>query len=276
MEVNVHNIVDYYARANISFAGIFVERRTRNDQKVISRRTNPRCAGIAVLLTGNICISLNGEAYLMQPGMVVHAGPDMQIKIESMGDIAWQLAVIHYMIPKEERADCSLFEQHFPIQVIENVKVSDFIHQLLQIQSAPGSYEKFKAKCLFINFIGELLSSMKTYLATDNSAFLDQIMEYIRCNYSEDLSVVQIADSFKLDRRRLAGLFKTHVGMTPSNYLIECRILKAKELLRSCECPINQVAECVGYSDSLYFSKLFKKRIGHSPSEYRECVKNNM
>lgn len=58
--------------------------------------------------------------------------------------------------------------------------------------------------------------------------------------------------------------------MSPIHYLIECRIIKAKELLGSPGCSVKQVAECVGYTDSLYFSKAFKKYTGVSPSEYRK------
>lgn len=274
MEVNIHEIIDYYAKANVTLAGAFIEHRKLSGGYVIDRRTNPFYGGIIVPMAGRACISLNGKPYITQPGMVLHAGPDMQLNIEILDDKPWQIAVIHYKIfaNANEIDKFPLFKNHFSFLTGESAKIPDLIQQIFQIQSIPGTSAMFKAKRLFINFIGELFDSLERYTTTDSTVIIDQVMEYIRQNYAEPLSIAQIATHFRLDRRKLATLFKHHVGMTPSNYLLECRILKAKELLHTYDCPINQVSEWVGYSDSLYFSKIFKKKIGISPSEYRGCV----
>ncbi len=69
--------------------------------------------------------------------------------------------------------------------------------------------------------------------------------------------------------------FERHTGMSPICYLTECRIYRSKELPRTCGCPIAQVAECVRYTDSFYFNRLFKKQTGLSPIEFREKVREN-
>ena len=60
--------------------------------------------------------------------------------------------------------------------------------------------------------------------------------------------------------------------MSPLNYLTEYRIRLSKELLRREDYSIAKVAELVGFEDNLYFSRIFKKRTGYSPSAYREVV----
>lgn len=52
-----------------------------------------------------------------------------------------------------------------------------------------------------------------------------------------------------MERRRFADLFEQHTGMNPSSYLTEYRIRRAKELLRSCDSTVAEIAECVGYVD---------------------------
>lgn len=275
MEGNINEIIDYYARANVSFAGVFIENQ-KADRSSIHRRTNPHCGGLAIPLGGNARFILNGTVYALQPGTVVHAGPDMQLDIESLGDNHLRLAVVHYTIPGGEADRFPLFRKHFSFPSEDSAKLSTLVQQLLRQQSTPGNSAMFKVKLLFITLLGELFEGAKRHLATSDTVLVEQIMEYMHQNYAEPLSIAQIAASFKLDRRRLAELFERHGEMTPSNYLIECRILKAKELLQTCDCSIKQVAECVGYSDSLYFSRAFKKQIGMAPTEYREYVKSSI
>ncbi len=66
--------------------------------------------------------------------------------------------------------------------------------------------------------------------------------------------------------------FKHTTGRTPTKYIIDSKIAKARELLLTTSLPMNQVASLCGYNDPLYFSRIFKKRVGASPREYR---KNN-
>jgi YesN/AraC family two-component response regulator len=63
------------------------------------------------------------------------------------------------------------------------------------------------------------------------------------------------------------------MGVTPSEFLRDIRIAKAKELLLI-DLPVSIVAESVGYLDQFYFSKLFKKETGVSPKDYKKSVKN--
>ncbi len=269
MKININEIIDYYAKANISFAGLFVEYSSSSGRR-IDRRTNPFYGGLVIPMSGDVYITLDGTTYMVHPGVVLHAGPGMRINIEGRGDRMWRIAVIHYYLPENERGKFYLFRNHFSFLTGESAKIPDLIQQLLLSQSAPEPSGLFRTKLLFMTLLGELFDSAKRQLACSDTVLVGQVMEYIRQNHAQPITISQTAELFGLDRRRLAALFEHYVGMTPSTYLIECRILKAKELLRTCSCPVKQVAECVGYSDSLYFSKAFKKQIGVSPSKFQE------
>jgi AraC family transcriptional regulator of arabinose operon len=64
--------------------------------------------------------------------------------------------------------------------------------------------------------------------------------------------------------------FKNTTGKTPTKYRIDSKIAKAKEMLLSSSLPMNQIAALCGYSDPLYFSRIFKKKVGVPPKEYRK------
>jgi len=72
-----------------------------------------------------------------------------------------------------------------------------------------------------------------------------------------------------LSPSRLAHLFREQVGVSIVRWREDQRIILAKHLLTTTRMPVSTIADTVGYPDQLYFSRVFRKRIGLSPSRYR-------
>ena len=87
---------------------------------------------------------------------------------------------------------------------------------------------------------------------------------------SEYCTVKKVTEFVKLDRTYLFRLFKNDVGMSVQEFFNRCRIAKASTMLMASNHTIKTVAYSVGITDQLYFSKLFKKYRGVSPSVYRK------
>ena len=95
------------------------------------------------------------------------------------------------------------------------------------------------------------------------------IKEYVGEHYSENITLNDIADIVFLNPAYLSAMFKKETGQTLTQYLIDVRIDKAKEMLRNPERTIGEIACMVGYQDERHFSKLFSKMTGVKPTEYR-------
>ena len=105
---------------------------------------------------------------------------------------------------------------------------------------------------------------------TDNY-LIQRVKQYMKDNLqNKDLSIKMLADEVYLTPTYLSSLFKKTMGETIGQYLTELRIKKAQELLADPQWKLYQIAEMVGYEDANYFGKIFKKRVGMLPSEYRE------
>lgn len=104
------------------------------------------------------------------------------------------------------------------------------------------------------------------------SCFLIQkVTDYIRENYQDpELSIKVLADYVYLTPTYLSNLFKRHMNITIGQYLTDLRICEAKKKLRDPKYKMYQISELVGYKDPNYFAKIFKKKTGCTPSEYRE------
>ncbi|OXM87720.1 helix-turn-helix domain-containing protein [Paenibacillus rigui] len=101
---------------------------------------------------------------------------------------------------------------------------------------------------------------------------VEQIKAYIDTNYYEDLSIAFFTDKYYLSKEHLIRLFKQKYGCGLYEYILKVRMERAKELLADTELKIQLVCEKVGYHDSNYFSKAFKKYVGVSPQDYRSRV----
>ena len=109
---------------------------------------------------------------------------------------------------------------------------------------------------------------------TSSRHIIKEITDYIKYNYNQKLMINDLAQKFYLNPSYLSGLFKEETGKPFTAYLVECRLNKAIELLENTELSSSEISASVGYEDYFHFSKLFKKHIGISPSNYRKSKKD--
>lgn len=97
--------------------------------------------------------------------------------------------------------------------------------------------------------------------------YATQIAGFINTNYTKKLSVESLAESFGLNRSHLSRLFKKKHGISIKQYIINARMTKATELLKT-GVSVKEAAFMSGYEDALAFSRMFKKVYGISPKEF--------
>lgn len=102
---------------------------------------------------------------------------------------------------------------------------------------------------------------------------ITQIQIWLHDNYQRDILFPQVASRFSMSVRTLNRRFKNALGQTPLDYLQEIRINTAKELLKTSNLSIGEIADKVGYQDTGYFTTLFKKKLATTPNAYRDTVR---
>ena len=95
-------------------------------------------------------------------------------------------------------------------------------------------------------------------------------MHYFRKNYNTEISIEEYSESRGLSNCWFIQCFKEITGSSPLQYILKLRISNAQSLLENTDYTITEIANMVGYTNSLYFSRLFHKYIGMSPKEYRK------
>jgi two-component system response regulator YesN len=107
--------------------------------------------------------------------------------------------------------------------------------------------------------------------AASQEELVRTVQEYLRANFTEEVSLGELAERFHVNPPYLSRLFKRQVGAAPARYLRDLRISLARKLLdERRDLEVKEIGVLAGYSDQGYFSRIFKQSVGVSPQEYRE------
>jgi len=108
----------------------------------------------------------------------------------------------------------------------------------------------------------------------DKSKYVMEAVDYIANHYNDrNLSIETIAESLGISGGHLSHIFKKETDYTIMSYITRYRIRTAMNMLSDCRHKVYEVAEMVGYRDITYFSSIFKKMVGLSPSEYQDRIR---
>ena len=102
-----------------------------------------------------------------------------------------------------------------------------------------------------------------------NDKGIDLALNYIYNNFSSDIPIDYLVEISNFERRQFFRIFKKKFGTTPSKYINELRMNKAKALLTSTDMPMSEIAMYCGFKTEHYFGQAFKNSEGVSPNEYR-------
>ena len=128
-------------------------------------------------------------------------------------------------------------------------------------------------------YLRQIFIMLKRYftnsLKTDNTHVIEEIDKatlYFNEHYSEEISIEEYAQNNHFSVSWFIRSFKHCTGSTPMQYILSKRIYNAEILLHDSTYNVTEIAEIVGYDNPLYFSRIFKKVKGVSPSEYRKNI----
>jgi two-component system response regulator YesN len=135
--------------------------------------------------------------------------------------------------------------------------------------NALSSYTRIQKE--FIALFTEIIAWRSTHHASFVSQLVDGAVQIIMNRYHDaNLSVASIAQTVCISPNYLSRIFHQQMGKTCVEFMTECRLEEAKKLLQLTSHKNYEIAEKVGYANAHYFSSMFKKNVGMSPSGYRE------
>lgn len=269
-----------YAKVNIELENIFHISMPPNS-KSQDKTTMPGVCGLIVPISGQARFCVDGKEYFLEKGHILHAGSKMPLEKEVIGTKDWEFILLHYRIIGNEKEQEVLMNSHYSVNIFadQNIELVHVLEQIIALQSkveakndfAVGK-ESFELKILLYEVIQKILTATEAHHKETQRIEVIDVMEeavsYIHENINQSMNINQLADIYHVTTRQFSYMFQKKMGITPKKYIMTLQISRAKELLKE-ELPVNEIANRSGFEDCFHFSKVFKRVVGVSPSEYR-------
>lgn len=190
-------------------------------------------------------------------------------------------------VTKSWYVDWICFDGTHVMDILEQWQVNRFlyflncgaerIHELMEkayyMIKSDKQYGNYYASALLYDILLEykkLADNKFPYISKESPDAVARVLRFMEDNYQKPLKLADIAQTAEMSEQHICRLFKKNIKTSPIDYLNQIRINQAKELLSYSDSTIAEIAANVGFSDSSYFSVVFKKYEGISPAEYKK------
>lgn len=130
------------------------------------------------------------------------------------------------------------------------------------------------ASGLVIKLIGYIVAfqKQKQFTGKPVEKTIDEAKFYIRQNIDKDINIKELAEQLNIGYSYFRKLFKTNTGLSPLQYCLDLKLMRAKEEILTSDKSIKEIGYNLGFESIHYFSRLFKKKMGYNPTELRGSV----
>ncbi len=161
---------------------------------------------------------------------------------------------------------------------VQSERLAQVFGELVEYANSDAVYAKLLAKSKLMELIACYMMSLNVEaepLSFKNNGAIDKlanVLAYIDEHLTANVTVEELADIAYMHPNSFIRVFKQYAGMPPIQYVTHKKIEKAKQLLATTTCSVSEVAQRLGFNDTFYFSKQFKKHAGSAPTDYRRQV----
>ncbi|MFD3217517.1 MULTISPECIES: helix-turn-helix transcriptional regulator [Bacillus] len=273
MKLDVNELAEYLANTPFRVEGVY---RYAKNPGVPCAESTDSFPGFVFPIAGKTQFQFNGTPYILSPGKVIHGGAKMTLAHKMLGEINWEYILVLYQISNSERENSGFTHRHFELLTGQSPRLVEVLMRLWDVYNQRGGISMLQTEMLFREALNEaLLSVVNRENNYESHILFERISSYVREYYYKDITIHTLTEQNNVNRNRLSYVFRKHAGMGPAEYLLNYRIKMAQKMLCTSSVPVQQIAQAVGIADPFYFSRVFKKRVGISPTNYREKFINN-
>ncbi len=244
--------------------------------KSLVYRNGRNMAGVVYCLSGKALYTLGRESFYLREGQLVFFPATSAYTVECWGDEPFVHITANFNLVSELNQADSTVSGIFDGSIIyicdkeKGKKFKKLFESLDRVWRGKNNGYNILAKSIIYEILYMYLcDAQETYSNTDEYNRVVKARDMIDENYMQDISVAELAEVCGLSESHFRRCFVENFAYSPIDYKIRKRILKARDMLLSGDFSVSEVALAVGFSDVNYFSRIFKKRTGMTPLEFR-------
>ncbi len=143
--------------------------------------------------------------------------------------------------------------------------------QLSALSVPSPEFEAGNGADLIFTALNEYIdASFEEYENHNSSQLVQKIVKYLEENYAQNITLSSLGEKFYSNSSYISRVFKQKTGKNYSDYLLDIRIDRAKQLLVSTGFSVGRISDMVGFDNTKYFSRIFKEKTGVQPIAYRK------
>lgn len=221
---------------------------------------------IALILEGETEYIIQGRKYQVRKNDVILFPPKTMRSGRTNPENPWSFINITFRMEHNESS-----KKYFDKSILIWKDAGETVRK--QFQEASGAWTGknplYQVKCslLATEILYKLLLSEMPYHKVPHIKKLEKARQQIQAHFREELSVEELADSIGLSVSYFRRLFHEAYGCSPMQYIVNLRIENARDLLLSGEVNVTEAALLSGFEDIYYFSTLFKRKTGMTPTQ---------
>lgn len=228
---------------------------------------------LVFITEGNGVLETRSESYVVKQGSILLIRPGQWHRYRPQFSTGWT----EFYIGFSGSMATHLF-QHVDLKELPIVYHSDRQHTILELfhriielvrKEEPGVQQVVSG--LVVQMLGVLVAQQKQRLFSGKhiETIIQDVRLSMRNRIYDDVSVEQLAEAHHVAYSYFRKMFKRYVGVSPHQYQLDLKVLRARELLVSTDKSITEIAFDLNFQSLQYFTRLFKKKTGISPSDLR-------
>lgn len=222
------------------------------------------------IISGKGSFTVDGKSWHIGAGNGFLIRPNIMVTYLADEEDPWEYFWVGFSgAACEEFLESIRISPEFPVySTVDSDKSADYLRQLLECRTQNTSRE-FAVTGTFFLFLSTVRGTIHLPDDTDLNDTAALATDYISRSYAYDISVDDVAQAACVSRATLYRVFKECFGVSVQQYLMDVRISTAAELLSTTEYSVNEIVASCGFSSYQYFIRLFQKKKGLSPYQYR-------
>lgn len=234
------------------------------------------CFVLHVVRSGEGRLLLNGEEFRLGEGFAFVLRAHQEAWYEADHENPWNYFWVGFSgVDAETCVRKAGFPKERPFRPVGCAeKLGEYLDEMLDAHQL-NFWNSLRRNANLMLFFSELIQdytstqSLRQSYSYSSSSYVRYVKDYIDRYYEKKLRIGAIAEYIGVNRSYLSNSFRRETGVSPQEYLMGIRIRRAQTLLRESGLMIAEIAQQVGYPDALAFSRIFRQRVGLSPSAYR-------